>query len=168
MSHLLGGSLLALGAARGGPAYLAVVTRVTTGRICQHFNVGEVAYVVERRAGADRSRDVVRELRRLVNLDLRTEERVIEAARVKAGYQMAYADAFAVATALARGADLLTGDPEILQGDASWSVVDIRHSSSPRVSRRCPRSAERHGYSSGTCGVSHCTTVISRRSSRGL
>jgi len=34
------------------------------------INVGEVAYVVERRAGADRSRDVVRELRRLLNLDL--------------------------------------------------------------------------------------------------
>ena len=90
------------------------------------INVGEVAYVVERRAGADRSRDVVRELRRLLNLDLPTEERVIEAARVKAGHQMAYADAFAVATALAHGADLLTGDPEILQGDASWSVVDLR------------------------------------------
>jgi len=33
---------------------------------------------------------------------------VIEAARVKAGHRMAYADAFAVATALAHGADLLT------------------------------------------------------------
>jgi predicted nucleic acid-binding protein len=90
------------------------------------INVGEVAYVVERRAGADRSREVVRELRRLLNLDLPTEKRVIEAARVKAGHRMAYADAFAVATALAHGADLLTGDPEILQGDASWSVVDLR------------------------------------------
>jgi len=92
------------------------------------INVGEVAYVVERRAGADRSRDVVRELRRLLNLDLPTEERVIEAARVKAGHRMAYADAFAVATALAHGADLLTGDPAILQGDVSWSVVDLRRS----------------------------------------
>jgi predicted nucleic acid-binding protein len=92
------------------------------------INVGEVAYVLERRAGADRSREVVRELRRLLNLDLPTEARVIEAARVKAGHRMAYADAFAVATARAHGADLLTGAPEILQGDASWSVVDLRHS----------------------------------------
>jgi predicted nucleic acid-binding protein len=90
------------------------------------INVGEVAYVLERRAGVDRSREVVRELRRLLNLDLPTEERVIEAARVKAGHQMAFADAFAVATALAHGADLLTGDPEILRGDKSWSVVDLR------------------------------------------
>jgi predicted nucleic acid-binding protein len=51
---------------------------------------------------------------------------VIEAARVKAGHRMAFADAFAVATALAHGADLLTGDPEILRGGKSWSVVDLR------------------------------------------
>ena len=96
--------------------------------IMRWINVGEVAYVLERRAGADRSREVVRELRRLLRLDLPTEDRVLEAARVKATHRMAYADAFAVATALAHGADLLTGDPEILQGDASWSVVDLRHS----------------------------------------
>jgi predicted nucleic acid-binding protein len=90
------------------------------------INVGEVAYVLERRVGVDRSREVVRELRRSLNLDLPTEERVIEAARVKVAHRMAYADAFAVATALAHGANLLTGDPEILRGDNSWSVVDLR------------------------------------------
>jgi predicted nucleic acid-binding protein len=94
--------------------------------IMSWINVGEVAYVLERRAGADRSREVVRELRRLLRLDLPTDERVLEAARVKAGHRMAYADGFAVATALAHGAALLTGDPEILQGDASWPVVDLR------------------------------------------
>ena len=110
------------------PAASRVQEALVSGPVMSWINVGEVAYVVERRAGADRSRDVVRELRRLLNLDLPTEERVIEAARVKAGHRMAYADAFAVATALAHGADLLTGDPEILQGDASWSVVDLRRS----------------------------------------
>lgn len=39
---------------------------------------------------------------------------------------MAYADAFAVATAIARGATLLTGDPEILDGDPAWPVEDLR------------------------------------------
>ena len=110
------------------PAARRVQEALVSGPVMSWINVGEVAYVVERRAGADRSRDVVRELRRLLNLDLPTEERVIEAARVKAGHRMAYADAFAVATALAHGADLLTGDPAILQGDVSWSVVDLRRS----------------------------------------
>jgi predicted nucleic acid-binding protein len=90
------------------------------------INVGEVAYVLERRAGAEEARKVVRELRRLLRLDLPTEERVLDAARVKAHHRMAYADAFAVATSLAFGAELLTGDPEILQADASWPRLDIR------------------------------------------
>jgi predicted nucleic acid-binding protein len=94
--------------------------------IMSWINVGEVANVLERRAGAERSREVVRELRRVLSLDLPTEDRVLEAARLKAVHRMAYADAFAVATALAYGAELLTGDPEILQGDASWLVVDLR------------------------------------------
>ena len=108
------------------PAASRVQDALANHPVMSWINVGEVAYVLERRAGVDRSREVVRELRRLLNLDLPTEERVIEAARVKAGHRMAYADAFAVATALAHGANLLTGDPEILRGDKSWSVVDVR------------------------------------------
>ena len=108
------------------PAASRVQDALASHPVMSWINVGEVAYVLERRAGVDRSREVVRELRRLLNLDLPTEERVIEAARVKAGHRMAYADAFAVATALAHGANLLTGDPEILRGDKSWSVVDVR------------------------------------------
>ena len=110
------------------PAASRVQEALMSRPVMSWINVGEVAYVLERRAGAERFATVVRELRRLLNLELPTVERVIEAARVKAGHQMAYADAFAVATALAHGADLLTGDPEILQGDAFWSVVDLRRS----------------------------------------
>ncbi len=40
--------------------------------------------------------------------------------------RLAYADAFAVATAMAHGAQLLTGDPEILDGDPDWLIVDLR------------------------------------------
>ena len=113
------------------PAASRVQEALVSRPVMSWINVGEVAYVLERRAGAERSREVVRELRRLLNLDLPTEERVIEAARVKAGHRMAYADAFAVVTAHAHGAELLTGDPEILQADASWPVVDLRHVSTP-------------------------------------
>ena len=108
------------------PAASRVQEALVNRPIMSWINVGEVAYVLERRAGVDRSRKVVRELRRLLSLDLPTEERVLEAARVKAEHRMAYADAFAVATAMAHGAQLLTGDPEILEGDPEWSIVDLR------------------------------------------
>lgn len=110
------------------PAAGRVQEALVSRPVMSWINVGEVAYVLERRVGAERSREVVRELRRLLRLDLPTEERVLEAARVKAGHRMAYADAFAIATALAHGAELLTGDPEILQADAFWPVIDLRRS----------------------------------------
>jgi predicted nucleic acid-binding protein len=37
---------------------------------------------------------------------------VLEAARIKARYAIAYADCFAVATALREGAPIVTGDPQ--------------------------------------------------------
>ena len=108
------------------PAASRVQEALENRPIMSWINVGEVAHVLERRGGADRSREVVRELRRLLSLDLPTEQRVLEAARVKAAYRLAYADAFAVATAMAHGAQLLTGDPEILDGDPDWLMVDLR------------------------------------------
>lgn len=90
------------------------------------INVGEVAYVLERREGADRSREVVRELRHLAQLELPSASRILEAAQVKARHRMAFADAFAAATALAHGASLLTGDPELLTPRREWMVVDLR------------------------------------------
>ncbi len=40
---------------------------------------------------------------------------VLEAARLKAGFSISYADAFAVATAVRMDAVLVTGDPELRQ-----------------------------------------------------
>jgi predicted nucleic acid-binding protein len=90
------------------------------------INLGEVYYIVERRAGPDRANRVVRDLRRQLGLDLPSEARVLEAARIKARYPMAFAGAFAVATAIAHGATLLTADPEVLGADSTWSVADLR------------------------------------------
>lgn len=90
-------------------------------------NLGEVFYVVHRAAGADRARAVVNDLRHHLLLDVPTEARVLQAAAVKARHTLAYADAFAIATAAAYRANLLTGDPEILDGgDPSWPTVDLR------------------------------------------
>jgi uncharacterized protein len=90
------------------------------------INLGEVSYIVERQAGPDRARRVVQELRRQLMMDLPNETLVLQAAHLKAVHPMAYADAFAVATALMHNAILLTGDPEILDADASWPTVDLR------------------------------------------
>lgn len=109
-----------------GPAAARVEAAMPSRPVMSWINVGEVSYIVERRAGADRARRIVRELRRRLTLDLPSDARVLQAAHLKAGYPMAYADAFAVATAIAHGATLLTGDPEILDGDPAWPVEDLR------------------------------------------
>jgi predicted nucleic acid-binding protein len=90
------------------------------------INLGEVAYVVERLAGVEQARSVVRELQRKLVMDSPSSRRVLEAAHLKANHPMAYADAFALATAIAHEATLLTGDPEILEGDDQWPVEDLR------------------------------------------
>jgi hypothetical protein len=47
------------------------------------------------------------------------------AARIKAQCPLAYADAFAIATAAAHDAVLLTGDPEITQRKVGCRVEDL-------------------------------------------
>lgn len=90
------------------------------------INLGEVLYIVSRDQGRAEGEQVIHDLRPLLRLDLPTEQRVLEAARIKAEYPMAYADAFAAATALAHDATLWTGDPELLLEDAPWSYEDLR------------------------------------------
>jgi predicted nucleic acid-binding protein len=108
------------------PAAGRVERALTADPVMSWMNVGEVAYIVERMAGAERARHVVRHLRHQIALDLPSESRVLEAARIKARYAMAYADAFAVATALAHDAVILTGDPEILEAGGPWQTDDLR------------------------------------------
>jgi len=66
-------------------------------------------------------------VRRRLRLDVPDQQRILEAAAIKARHPVAYADAFAVATSIAYDAALMTGDPEILErGDPAWRVVDLR------------------------------------------
>jgi predicted nucleic acid-binding protein len=112
------------------PAAGRVERSLETRPVMSWINLGEVFYVVQRATGADRARAVVVDLRHRLSLDLPTEARVLEAAAIKARHALAYADAFAIATAVAHRASLLTGDPEILdEGDPTWQVVDLRSSS---------------------------------------
>jgi len=109
------------------PAAGRVERSLETRPVMSWINLGEVFYVVRRATEADRARAVVGDLRHRLSLDLPTETRVLEAAAIKAHHAMAYADAFAIATAVAHRASLLTGDPEILDDrDPTWPVVDLR------------------------------------------
>jgi predicted nucleic acid-binding protein len=90
------------------------------------LNVGEVAYQVERRHGAGEAALVVRRLRAASALDDVTAERVLAAAHIKAEHPIAFADCFAAATAAARDATLLTGDPELLERNVGCRTLDLR------------------------------------------
>ena len=77
------------------------------------INVGEVLYVTERRAGPAAVPQTVEMLKQQFTLDPPTEERFIAAAALKASHKLSYADAFAVATAIAlrrRPPDRRSGD----------------------------------------------------------
>jgi predicted nucleic acid-binding protein len=90
------------------------------------INLGEVFYVVRREEGDAEAQEVVRDIRSSLILDLPPEARVLAAATLKAEHAMAYADAFAAATALAYDATLITGDPELLLDGSPWRWEDLR------------------------------------------
>lgn len=75
---------------------------------------------------AGRVEQILTDLRPRLDLDLPSEHRVLAAATIKADHPMAYADAFAAATAAAHDATLLTGDPELLLDGAPWRWEDLR------------------------------------------
>ncbi len=83
-------------------------------------------YTVHRTAGAAEADATIAQLRPLLTLDAATSERVMAAARIKALHPLAYGDAFAVATAAAHGAVLLTGDPELTRRSVGCKVEDLR------------------------------------------
>lgn len=77
------------------------------------INLGEVAYIIERRWGVERLRAMLAYLEAtalsLVEVD---KEQVFGAAHIKATHTVSYADAFAIALTMQHSAVLVTGDPE--------------------------------------------------------
>lgn len=90
------------------------------------INLGEVFYIVRRRTGEKDALAAIRDIEDVVLADLPNSNRIMEAARIKSDHPMAYADAFAAATAVSHGATLWTGDPELLLPDANWAWRDLR------------------------------------------
>ena len=109
------------------PAADLVQTAFETGRPWMSWiNLGEVAYQLERRHGAEETAATVARLRAVLALDDVTAVRVLGAARIKAARPIAFADCFAAATAIARDATLFTGDPELLDREVGCRVRDLR------------------------------------------
>ncbi len=86
-------------------------------------NVGEVAYIVERRWGQDKVQHALA-LLEAAALEIIPvgQELALWAAHIKASHALSYADAYAAALASARSATLVTGDPEFRTLEGSISV----------------------------------------------
>jgi predicted nucleic acid-binding protein len=112
---------------------LSRVNRVIESRpVVSWINLVEVYYRIQRDHGRTAADDTLRDLRASLSADLPGTARMIEAARIKARAAIALGDCFAVATAVAHGAVLLTGDPEIIDlADRPCDVEDLR----PRPAR---------------------------------
>ena len=107
---------------------LSRVERVRGSRpIVSWVNLVEVYYRLERDHGRRVADETLVELRATLSAELPGTARMVEAARLKASAPIALGDCFAVATAVAHGVVLLTGDPEILElADRPCDVEDLR------------------------------------------
>ena len=82
--------------------------------------------MLRRAHGEEAAVETIRDLREVVDARLPDAQLVLDAARITADHPMAYADAFGAALALSDGAELWTGDPELLVDRASWRWRDLR------------------------------------------
>lgn len=77
------------------------------------INLGEVAYIIERRLGRSQRNLILMNIEVLpVKLIDASKDLALKAAALKARYGIAFADCFAAALAQWFGASVLTGDPE--------------------------------------------------------
>lgn len=88
------------------------------------INWGEVYYQVARRYGEPQAREIERMIQSfpiaVIDAD---RELTREAARLKAGKPLAYADCFAAALAKIKKAELYTGDPEFKAVEKEVEVI---------------------------------------------
>ena len=94
------------------------------------INLVEIEYRVRRQHGAQEAHAVLSRLRELVDEELPGIARMRAVAALKAEHPIALADCFAIATAAAKNAVLITGDPEIIdrEDQIPCEVTDARAS----------------------------------------
>ena len=109
------------------PAQHRVEAALPDRPVMSWVNAVEVYCRVERDHGRQPADEVLAELRRILDVELPGVVRMVETARLEARVPIALADCFAIATAAAHGAPLLTGDPEILAcTDLPCPTEDLR------------------------------------------
>lgn len=80
------------------------------------INWGEVYYLMVRRKGERDANAAVAYMQAIqIELVEATQQRILNAAKIKARYPLSYADAFAIAAAQELGCPVVTGDPEFKQ-----------------------------------------------------
>jgi ribonuclease VapC len=117
--------LALLGGEAGGAEVVGLLRQAQQGTAVSMawINAGEVAYIVERRWGRERVYEVLAFLEATgTELVPVGQELALEAAHIKAGHTLSYADAFAAALALIREATLVTGDPELKPLEGRLSI----------------------------------------------
>jgi len=118
--------LALLGKEEGSVAVADLLRRTQEGKIqtlMTWVNLGEVAYIVERRWGTGQLYRILGTLE-ATEIDLVPAGRdlTLAAAHIKAECPLAYADAFAAALAMLEKATLVTGDPEFKLLEESMSI----------------------------------------------
>ncbi|SPD73133.1 Ribonuclease VapC [uncultured Desulfobacterium sp.] len=92
--------------------------------LMNQINVGETFYILYRKRGKDKANYFLETI--LAGLPIvhvaNTFDLVIEAALIKAGYPISFADCFSVCTAARENAVIMTGDPEFRRVE---HLVDI-------------------------------------------
>ena len=86
----------------------------------------EVCYIFARDYGQPAAADRADYLRTMLDIEALDTATAEAAGWIKHTYRMSLGDTFAAATALKHGADLWTGDRELLCSDRLWSVLDLR------------------------------------------
>lgn len=93
------------------------------------INLGEIYYIIGRAKGIEEAEQTAAQIHRLpltiVSVD---DNQVIAAARLKMGYAISYADAFALATAVQTNATLVTGDLELTALAADFPIEPLSRS----------------------------------------
>ena len=85
-----------------------------------YVNLGEVYYITFREGDVNEANDTIVLVKRMPIEFVQVDERIaLIAGRIKATYSMSYADAFVVATAIVKEAEIVTGDPEFESIDMS-------------------------------------------------
>ncbi len=78
------------------------------------INLGEVFYILGRRKGEQEAKETIDEIKENhLEIIPVSNSLVFKAASIKMNHLIAYADAFAIATAMTQEGSLLTGDPEL-------------------------------------------------------